>query len=59
MVAYLTRCREHHSQMIFQHMRFTGSAMLPVGDLLAHLGSWTDVAPNDTLALLKELEAKK
>ena len=38
LVAYLTRCREHHSQMIFQHMRFTGSAMLPVGDLLAHLG---------------------
>jgi len=28
MVAYLTRCREHHSQMIFQHMRFTGSAMV-------------------------------
>jgi len=45
LVAYLTRCREHHSQMIFQHMRFTGSAMVPVGDLLAHLGSWTSVAP--------------
>ena len=45
LVAYLTRCREHHSQMIYQHMRFTGSAMLPVGDLLAHLGSWTGVAP--------------
>ena len=44
LVAYLTRCREHHSNMIFQHMRFTGSAMLPVGDLLAHLGEWTDVA---------------
>ena len=53
LVAYLTRCREHHSQMIFQHMRFTGSAMLPVGDLLAHLGSWTDVAPADTLAMLR------
>ena len=25
-------------EMIFQHMRFTASAMLPVGDLLAHLG---------------------
>ena len=53
MVAYLTRCREHHSQMIFQHMRFTGSAMLPVGDLLAHLGAWTTVAPSDTLAMLR------
>ena len=53
LVAYLTRCREHHSQMIFQHMRFTGSAMLPVGDLLAHLGSWTGVAPADTLAMMR------
>jgi rifampicin phosphotransferase len=53
LVAYLTRCREHHSQMIFQHMRFTGSAMLPVGDLLAHLGAWTDVAPAIALAMLR------
>jgi rifampicin phosphotransferase len=53
LVAYLTRCREHHSNMIFQHMRFTGSAMLPVGDLLAHLGSWTDVTPADSLAMLR------
>jgi phosphohistidine swiveling domain-containing protein len=53
MVAYLTRCREHHSEMIYQHMRFTGSAMLPVGDLLAHLGSWTSVAPADPLAMLR------
>ena len=53
MVAYLTRCRDHHSNMIFQHMRFTGSAMLPVGDLLAHVGAWTDVAPADSLAMLR------
>src|SRR3954453_10797058 len=31
LVAYLGRCREHHSNMIYQHMRFTGSAMMPVG----------------------------
>jgi phosphohistidine swiveling domain-containing protein len=53
LIAYLTRCREHHSQMVFQHMRFTGSAMLPVGDLLAHLGQWTDVAPAVALAMLR------
>ena len=39
--------------MIFQHMRFTGSAMIPVGDLLAHLGDWTGVAPADSLAMLR------
>jgi len=53
LAAYLTRCREHHSQMIYQHMRFTGSAMLPVGDLLAHLGSWTGVAPASVLAMMR------
>ena len=29
LVAYLTRCREHHSAMIYQHMRFTAAAMHP------------------------------
>jgi len=53
LVAYLGRCREHHSNMIYQHMRFTGSAMMPVGDLLAHLGAWTSVASADTLAMLR------
>ena len=53
LVEYLTRCRDHHANMIFQHMRFTGSAMMPVGDLLAHLGAWTDVAPADALAMLR------
>jgi phosphohistidine swiveling domain-containing protein len=53
LVAYLTRCRDHHAKMITQHMRFTGSAMVPVGDLLAHLGTWTAVAPSDVLAMLR------
>ncbi len=53
MVAYLTRCREHHKQMIFQHMRFTGAAMICVGDLLAHLGMWTGVAPAESLAMMR------
>ena len=25
LVAYLTRCRDHHVEMIYQHMRFTGA----------------------------------
>src|SRR3954468_1593852 len=39
--------------MIYQHMRFTGSAMVPVGDLLAHLTQWTTVAPADVLGMLR------
>ena len=53
LIAYLTRCRDHHSQMIYQHMRFTASAVLPVGDLLAHLGDWTGVAPSDALSMMR------
>src|SRR6476646_9906928 len=34
LTAYLTRCRDHHSAMLTQHMRFTAGAVLPVGDFL-------------------------
>ena len=53
LVEYLTRCRDHHGEMVFQHMRFTGSAMVPIGDLLAHLGMWTDVPPAVALAMMQ------
>jgi rifampicin phosphotransferase len=53
LAAYLTKCRDHHAQMIYQHMRFTGAAMLPVGDLLAHLAEWTSVPPSDALAMMR------
>jgi rifampicin phosphotransferase len=48
--AYLTRCSEHHSEMRYQHMRFTGAAMIPIGDLLVHAGEWADIAPAQVLA---------
>ena len=51
--AYLTNCHEHHAQMIYQHMRFTGAAMVPVGDLLARLADWTSVPPSDVLGMMR------
>jgi len=45
LVAYLTRCRDHHSAMIAQHMRFTAGAVLPTGDFLAQVGDWTGLPP--------------
>ena len=51
--AYLTKCRDHHAQMIYQHMRFTGAAVLSVGDLLAHLADWTSVPSSDVLAMMR------
>ncbi|MGD0123797.1 MAG: PEP-utilizing enzyme [Terriglobia bacterium] len=53
LVAYLTRCRDHHSAMITQHMRFTGSATIPVGDFLAHAGDWTGLPPSELLGLMR------
>ena len=48
--AYLTRCQAHHAEMRYQHMRFTGAAVVPVGDLVAHAMEWADVSPADVLA---------
>src|SRR5215469_2812272 len=53
LLAYLTRCHDHHAQMIYQHMRFTGAAMLSVGDLLAHLADWTSVPSSDALGMMQ------
>jgi phosphohistidine swiveling domain-containing protein len=53
LIAYLRRCRDHHSAMITQHMSFTGGATLPVGDFLAHVGDWTGLAPAELLGLTR------
>jgi phosphohistidine swiveling domain-containing protein len=53
LAAYLTRCRDHHAAMLFQHMRFTAAAMLPTGDFLAHAGDWTGLNPATLLGLLR------
>jgi pyruvate,water dikinase len=41
LVAYLTRCREHHSQMIYQHMRFSGATDRPPGPGAAGACGWS------------------
>src|SRR5262249_11537102 len=46
---HLERCRDHHSEMIYQHMRFTAASMLPTGDMLAHVSDWTDIPPAEVL----------
>jgi hypothetical protein len=53
LVAYLERCRAHHIEMIYQHMRFTGAAVLPTGDFLAHVGDWTGLPPSELLGLMR------
>jgi len=53
LTAYLTRCRDHHSSMIAQHMRFTAGAVLPTSDFLAHVGDWTGLPPSELLGLMR------
>ncbi len=51
--SYLHRCRDHHGNMIYQHMRFTAAAVVPTGDFLAHAGDWTGLSHADLLELLR------
>ena len=53
LIAYLTRCRRHHAEMITQHMRHTAGAVVPTGDFLAHVGDWTGLAPAELLDLMR------
>src|SRR5579863_7864020 len=51
LAAYLVRCRDHHAAMVFQHMRFTGSAVVPTADFVVQAGQWTGRPPAELLVL--------
>ena len=53
LVEYLERCREHHKEMIYQHMRHSGAAMVCIGDLLAHASDWTGVPHAELLVMMR------
>jgi pyruvate,water dikinase len=53
LAAYLRECRDHHADMIFQHMRHTAAASVPTGDLLVHVGEWTGLPPAKLLGMLR------
>ncbi len=53
LIAYLIRCRDHHSAMISQHMRFTASALVPTGNFLLHVSEWTGRPPAELLSLTR------
>src|SRR5579863_1420918 len=39
--------------MVSQHMRHTAAAVVPTGDFLAHVMSWTDVPSSELLDLMR------
>lgn len=51
--AHLERCRDNLARMVQQHHRFNAAAILPMGDLIAHLGRWVDGQVSDFLALMR------
>src|SRR3954454_8387457 len=53
LIAHLQLCRAHHIAMIYQHMRHTGAAILPVGDLMVHASEWTDIPGGELLAMMR------
>src|SRR5690349_9339442 len=53
LITYLTRCRDHHSAMLAQHMRFTAGALLPTGDFMAQVEEWTALPPSELLGLMR------
>jgi len=53
LIEYLRRCHDHHREMIYQHMRFTGAAMVALGDLLVHAVQWTGVPPAELLSTMR------
>ena len=53
LTVHLTRCRDHHAEMLYQHMRFTAAAVVPTGDFLAHVGDWTGLPPAELLGLMR------
>ncbi len=53
LAAYLRRCRDHHAAMVRQHMAFTGTAVIPPGDFLAHTREWTGLPAVKLLGLMR------
>ena len=53
LAAYLIHCRDHHAEMMVQHMRLTAGALLPTGDFLAQAGEWSGLPASELLNLLR------
>ncbi|HET6652649.1 MAG TPA: PEP-utilizing enzyme [Nocardioides sp.] len=53
LVAHLHDCREHAAKMVELHHKYTATAIVLTGDLLAHAVPWTGATPGEVLSLLK------
>lgn len=53
LVAHLAECRDHHSEMVYQHMRHTAAAIVPTGDFVTQAMDWTGLPPSGLMPLLR------
>jgi phosphohistidine swiveling domain-containing protein len=53
LIAHLKRCRDHHATMILQHHKFTGSALIPIGDFIVQVSDWTGLPSSEILELTR------
>ena len=53
LVEHLTRSREHASEMVALHHKYTATAVVATGDFLADASEWTGRPPGAILNLLK------
>jgi phosphohistidine swiveling domain-containing protein len=53
LIDHICACREHLIRAVYAHHRYTIPCLLPVGDLMAHVESWTGRPSDGVLQLLR------
>ena len=53
LIAHLERCFDASRRAVTQHHSLNATAMLPLGDFLAHVKEWTGLAPSEVLPLFR------
>ena len=53
LIAHLQRCLEHGSRMVALHHKYTATAIVVTGDLIAQVVSWTGASPGEVCGLLR------
>ncbi|MFC7362589.1 PEP-utilizing enzyme [Nocardioides astragali] len=53
LITHLERCIEHGSRMVELHHKYTATAIVLTGDLIAQVVSWTDASPGEVCGLLR------
>lgn len=53
LIAHLARCFDAVSRAVTRHHSLNATAMLPLGDFLAHVKAWTGLTPSEVLPLFR------